>query len=183
MKTSNAILPALCCLLAFGLSGASAQDAAPADPGAPRFDRAVMDSCLEHARAQQDGGDPAACIGLASDKCMEEPGGFSTAGMANCLGQERFYWDARLNADYAKVMANAEAADAELKALDSAIPGQAPVLRQMQRDWIAYRDSSCLWEEAQWQGGTGGIVAASACAMRLTAQQALRLEQALQRDQ
>lgn len=49
-------------------------------------------------------------------------------------------------------------------------------LRNMQRAWINYRDAGCLYEQAQWFGGTGGGPATMACHMHETARQTLVLE-------
>jgi uncharacterized protein YecT (DUF1311 family) len=72
-----------------------------------------------------------------------------------------------------------EATDAELKELGLAEPSTSAALRDMQRTWIAYRDAACAYERSQWGGGTGGGPATADCLMRMTAAQALALEQRL----
>ena len=56
-----------------------------------------------------------------------------------------------------------------------ASPKAAPVLKEAQRNWIAFRDKSCEYQSVYFQGGTAGGPAASGCMLELTAQQALRL--------
>lgn len=61
-------------------------------------------------------------------------------------------------------------------ALSPTIPDAVDLLRQMQRDWIAYRDAACAWDYVQWGGGSGAGPAEAECLMRLTASQVLFLE-------
>lgn len=147
-------------LLAMLAAPAWAQDS-------PVFDPAPILACLP------DGGED--CIGLASSACMETGGGSTTVGMGFCLDAERRFWDDRLNGSYRQVMAQAKAADAD-PAEPGLVPRQVPALRDMQRHWIAYRDAACAYEATRWGGGTGAGPAATACAMQLTARQALRLD-------
>ena len=144
--------------------------AGPAVAQEPAYEPAILTACLAAGTDQRDG-----CIGKASDQCMLAPGGDTTVGMSTCLGQEVAQWDALLNGAYAKVMAEAEATDAEMKTLGSAAPPQVPALREMQRAWIGFRDAACGYEASRWGGGSGAGPAATSCAMELTARQALRL--------
>ena len=107
---------------------------------------------------------------------MNTRGGDSTIGMMTCLEGELKYWDARLNSAYAKRIATAKQQDAELMSLRSAAASLEKSLRTMQKSWISFRDASCLYEQAQWMGGTGGGPATLACHMHETARQALKLE-------
>ncbi|MCZ0962586.1 lysozyme inhibitor LprI family protein [Paracoccus benzoatiresistens] len=161
-----------CALLALALatSPALAQD----EPERPSFDAALIDRCLDDAGAAETP-DYAACIGAASGPCMESPGGYSTVGMSWCLNEELGVWDRKLNDSYGRVMAAAKAADAEMTDLGSAAEKQEPLLKQMQRDWIAFRDAACAYERSRWGGGTGGGPASVDCSLRLTAQQYFRL--------
>jgi uncharacterized protein YecT (DUF1311 family) len=151
--------------------------AMPAAAQEPAFDGTLVDACL----AEQSGedGQPQGCIGVAADPCMTAPGTSSTAGMSFCLGKELEHWDGLLNDAYGEVKAQAEATDAEMKQLGSAAEAQAPLLKEMQRSWIAFRDSACDWERSKWGGGTGAGPASAQCALTLTAQQYLRLAASL----
>jgi len=120
----------------------------------------------------------AVCIGTAAGVCMNSEMGGSTVGMGNCLNAELEFWDRRLNETYRMLRAKEQAADADLADL-AGLPGEggrADALRAMQRAWIAYRDTACAYERAQWGGGTGGGPAAVGCLMRMTGEQALYLE-------
>jgi uncharacterized protein YecT (DUF1311 family) len=140
------------------------------------FSTEATESCLA-AAADRPARD--VCVGLSADACIDTPDGYTTVGMGFCYGEEHGFWDARLNAAYGALMDVEEAADAELKELGAAAPSASAALRDMQRTWIAYRDAACAYERSQWGGGTGGGPATAACMMRLTAAQALTLEERL----
>jgi uncharacterized protein YecT (DUF1311 family) len=150
--------------------------AAPAIGQEVPFSTEATESCLEAAadRAARD-----ACVGLSASACIDTPDGYTTVGMGFCYGKELEFWDARLNAAYGTLMEIEATADAELKELGSAAPSASDALRDMQRAWIAYRDAACAYERSHWGGGTGGGPATADCLMRLTAAQALALEERL----
>ena len=152
--------------LVIALSGpAMAQD------GMPQFDGASTDACLS-AQAGPDG-NPESCIGSAARQCMEGESGGTTVVMSYCLGEELRHWDGLLNKSYAAVMAQSKATDDEMADLGSAAPKQAPLLQQMQRNWIAFRDAACSYEGSRWGGGTGAGPAGTDCMLTLTARQYL----------
>ena len=153
-------------ILALALAGpAMAQD------GKPSFDADLVDACL--ARNPDA---PQTCAGKASEVCIKTEGGYSTVGMGYCLAQELDHWDGLLNDAYGKLLAQSKAADAEMDDLGSAAPKQAPLLQQMQRDWIAFRDAACSYEGSRWGGGTGAGPAGTQCMMIQTARQYLWLD-------
>ncbi len=117
-----------------------------------------------------------ACPGRAAQDCIAQPGQDNTVGMVTCLDAERRYWDARLNAAFARRLADARKQDAEMASIRATVAAVEPSLRAMQRTWIAYRDAACRHEQAQWMGGTGGGPATMACHLHETARQALLLE-------
>jgi uncharacterized protein YecT (DUF1311 family) len=145
----------------------------------PVFTPAATEACVSEAEATSPGlGGHGVldCIGRAAGACMMTPGGDTTLGMMECLEGEQGYWDARLNVAYAGRIAAAQALDAEIRTRGSAAASVEGSLRTMQRAWISFRDASCLYEQAQWMGGTGGGPATQACHMHETARQALKLE-------
>ncbi len=148
-------------------------------PAEPAFSPSATDGCVSEAVANSPGlGGHGVldCIGRAAAACMMTPGGDTTLGMMDCLEGELGYWDSRLNAAYAKRIVGAQALDAEAQTLRSIAASVADSLRAMQRAWLSFRDASCLYEQAQWLGGTGGGPATLACHMQETARQALKLE-------
>ncbi|WP_378944004.1 lysozyme inhibitor LprI family protein [Paracoccus sp. R86501] len=148
-------------VLAVALAGpAMAQD------GKPTFDGVLVDACLTERTDA-----PLSCAGKAADACIETDGGYSTVGMNYCTARELDRWDGLLNGAYAKLMAQSKAMDDEMADLGSAAPKQAPLLQQMQRDWIAFRDAACSYEGSRWGGGTGAGPAGTRCMMIQTARQ------------
>ena len=149
--------------------------AAPAPAQELAFDPGRITACLDGAttRAARE-----ACIGIAAESCMAEtPGGSSTVGMGACLQRELAWWDARLNANYRRAMAEARDFDAGMT--DAERGGARPVaraLRAMQRAWIPFRDATCAYERSFWTTGTGAGPAELSCLLRMTARQALYLE-------
>lgn len=117
------------------------------------------------------------CIGQSAQACMSATSdGGTTVGMGGCLDRELQYWDGRLNVAYRALMKKAKRVDSEMAGSGATVPKLEPALRQMQRDWIPWRDATCDFERAQWGGGTGGGPATLSCLMRLTGEQALYLE-------
>jgi uncharacterized protein YecT (DUF1311 family) len=165
--TSGRLLALLALLGVSAGTSAAAQDLP--------FDIRATESCVAAApdpRAQR------TCIGASATECMATPAGSSTYGMGGCLDAELTWWDDRLNQVYRDLRAR----DARDDAANQGLPGaasQAEALRDMQRAWIAFRDASCHYERVQWGGGTGGGPAALDCLMRMTAEQAIFLEEAM----
>lgn len=138
------------------------------------FSIAATEACLEEAVGAAE---RRACIGSSARLCMDAtPGGNSTLGMIGCLDQEAQYWDRRLNETYRVLRAQTRQVDAE--APDFA-PSLADALREMQRAWIIFRDTTCAYEVAQWGGGSGGGPARLGCLMRQSGAQSLYLEETL----
>jgi uncharacterized protein YecT (DUF1311 family) len=116
------------------------------------------------------------CVGLSSQTCISSAGGDTTIGMMTCLEGELKFWDQRLNQAYAKRMQNANKEDKEMTSIRANTVSVSDSLRRMQRAWVSFRDAACLYEQAQWLGGTGGGPATMACQMHENARQALKLE-------
>lgn len=168
--------PAMPCIFGLGFTALVSGGAALAEPV---FSPAATEACVQEAYAASPGLSSHVvldCVGRAAGACMMTPGGDTTVGMIACLDGELGYWDARLNVAYAERIAAAQQLDAEMKALGSVTVSVENTLREMQRAWISFRDGACLYEQAQWMGGTGGGPATLACHMHETARQALRLE-------
>lgn len=164
--------------LALTILAGSYSTIAPAQ-AEPVFAPGATESCVSQTSASSPSlSDHAVldCIGRSAAACIMTPGGDTTIGMVECLGRERDYWDARLNAAYARRVVTAQEQDTELRGLGSAAASIEERLRAMQRAWMSFRDTSCLYEQAQWMGGTGGGPATMTCHMHETARQALKLE-------
>jgi uncharacterized protein YecT (DUF1311 family) len=164
--------------LTLSLLAGSSAIGAPA-LGEPVFAADATEACVIEAHAISPGlCDHAVldCAGRAAAACMMTPGGDTTIGMIECLGGELSYWNERLTAAYAERTAIAAQLDADLRELGSTAARMEESLQAMQAAWASFRDTSCLYEQAQWMGGTGAGPATMACHMKATAQQALKLE-------
>ena len=137
------------------------------------FDIGATEACLAAADSDAARFD---CAGTSAAACARSPDGGTTVGTGFCYGREADYWDARLNAAFAALRSAERAMMDEMAAIGARVPDTVDALRDMQRAWIGYRDASCAYEYATWGGGTGGGPATSACLMRETARQTLKLE-------
>ncbi|WPO98252.1 lysozyme inhibitor LprI family protein [Pseudomonas sp. HR96] len=88
----------------------------------------------------------------AYDACMNATS--STAGMLDCIARETRSQDARLNANY----------QAAIKTL---APQQRTALRDVQRQWMQFRDADCALEQGV-TGGTVDRINASMCLLQAT---------------
>ena len=147
--------------------------ATPATAQEFAFSTEAVEGCLA---GLAEGEDARTCIGASANVCMATEAGGTTVGMGACLSRELSYWDDRLNRVYGAVMTKARAIDAEMDGLGSAVPPQAPALREMQRAWITFRDAKCDYARSLWGGGTGGGPATVECLMQTTGAQVMYLE-------
>lgn len=160
-------------LLAWCLAGLGSLHASPV------YTDQATEACVTQAASASpslSGHAVLACAGLSAQRCMAAPGGDTTVGMMDCLQAELGYWDRRLNAAYARRMGAARAEDAAMTRIRATTASLADSLKAMQRSWMRYRDAACLYEQAQWLGGTGGGPASLACHLHETARQTLKLE-------
>lgn len=155
MRGSNALL-ATCFTALLIASPALAQS----EPELLPADQAGMEQCLQSAtergvRAEE-------CIGFVQDPCQETEDGQSTAGSIACIAREHAYWDRLLNQTYARLR-EAGSDDRNL------------ALRDLQRQWLAWREARCAYEAQLYEGGTYGNVVANHCFTQETARRAIDL--------
>lgn len=105
----------------------------------------ALDACV--ARETADGRDGAACIGLLSGPCQDQPGGSSTAGMIDCLRAEGEGWQALLDRSLADAQADPDLEPAAKRALARS---QADWRRSLERSLAVYdgRDGT-FWPVAK----------------------------------
>ncbi len=120
-------------------------------------DAKALSACTEQAE------DQSACIGTASDTCMENDQGSTTIGISACLARETDWWDTRLNNAYSGL---ADTLDDESFA----------ALKKAQHAWIAWRDSACEFEYTYWREGTIRSSFYGSCMLDLTARRAIDLQ-------
>ena len=139
------------------LAGAASSDAQNRKPTAAEI-KLVRDCAAKHP---DDGkGEEECAFKLVADPCIEKNG--SNLGTADCYRIETAIWDAILNDNYKELMA----------ALDD--KEQAQKLKDMQRAWIAFRDTTCdfYWFKIR---GSMSVPMTAACQLRETARRALLL--------
>ncbi|HWK01364.1 MAG TPA: lysozyme inhibitor LprI family protein [Xanthobacteraceae bacterium] len=144
-----------CLLLLFCTTALQAQDR---KPGADEI-RLIQDCAAKHV---DDGeGEGACAFKLVADPCVEKDG--SNLGTANCYRMEEAIWDQLLNENYKSLMASIEDKQDQDK------------LKEMQRAWIAYRDTTCdfYWHKIH---GSMAVPMGAACRLRETARRALLLK-------
>lgn len=98
---------------------------------------------------------------LVATPCTDTKAGQSNLGMADCYRVEQVIWDDLLNDNFKSLRDD----------LDDARKAK---LRDMQRAWIAYRDTTCAFYADKIQGSMA-VPMAAACATRETARRALVL--------
>jgi len=99
----------------------------------------------------------------AYTQCMDKAS--STVAMSSCIGAETKLQDARLNRVYKQLMSKLEAASQKS-------------LRDVQRQWIAYRDGNCNFH-VQASGGTMAQLEGAMCMLDMTRERAAELERVL----
>lgn len=97
---------------------------------------------------------------LVADPCVEKND--SNLGTADCYRIERAVWDGILNENYKKLMA----------AIGD--PNDQAKLKEMQRAWIVFRDTTCdfYWHKIR---GSMAVPMTAACQLRETARRAFLL--------
>lgn len=110
------------------------------EPRAPR-----LEACV--ARETAEGRDGAACIGLLSGPCQEQPGGASTYGMIDCLRDEGADWSRLLEDALRRAQADPDLEPAARRALARS---QADWRRGVERSLAVYdgRDGT-FWPVAK----------------------------------
>lgn len=120
--------------------------------------RLVRDCAAKHA---DDGeGERECAFKLVADPCAEKDG--SNLGTANCYRMEEAIWDRLLNENYEELMGSID----DKRDRDK--------LKEMQRAWIGYRDTTCdfYWYKTH---GSMSVPMNASCRLRETARRALLL--------
>ncbi|AXO87136.1 DUF1311 domain-containing protein [Pseudomonas parafulva] len=100
-------------------------------------------------------------------QCMDKAA--STLAMNVCVTDETRVQDQRLNIAYKQLIRKLEIA-------------QVKRLREVQRDWIAFRDKNCGFH-AQLSGGSMASVEQGICVMDMTQERAAEMERLLKPEQ
>ena len=155
---------AIACLVASSAMGHAAPDHVPAQSASESASMA----CLSQADEGVVGG--GSCIGRLVAPCSEAA--VTTSAQLACIAPEQDIWDHRLEAAYAKLMRAYESADADYEP----IRRLAPLLRNTQQSWRAWRDAKCGFEYSKFRGGSLGRIASAYCHLEETANRSLELQ-------
>ncbi|WP_299839746.1 lysozyme inhibitor LprI family protein [uncultured Paracoccus sp.] len=106
------------------------------------------------------------CAGSVQASCLArvqkaQPDLHPVDRQLQCIDAEAQWWEAELNTRYARLRKIERARGAE----------RAEALKQMERDWISFRDARCAYDRLTNGRGTGGAVAEPLCRMQETARQ------------
>jgi uncharacterized protein YecT (DUF1311 family) len=153
--TSRFSLPA-------GLAAVVLLWSAPHAVAANAKDTAAIGACAKKYAEDVDEAERRCVFKLVADPCTKKPSGQTTLGTAECYRAEQEIWDALLNENFRALR-------------DDLDEGQKTKLRDMQRAWIAYRDTTCAFYHDKIQG-TMATGMAAACVARETARRALLLK-------
>ena len=149
----RALVVATALLLVWPLAARAAPDAKATE---------LIEDCVKTAApAGKPMSDAERCIGIVANPCLDDDRTKSTADMNACVDREHAVWDDILNETFRRLR----------EKLDEA---QRVKLREMQRAWLADRETTCAfyWD---FYRGTMASPMAAACINRETARRALFL--------
>ncbi len=124
-------------------------------------DAAAIRACAEKYADNLDQVERRCLFALASDPCVKRREMRGDASRAECFRAEQAIWDELLNENFRKLR-------------DGLDDEQKEKLREMQRAWIAYRDTTCQFYYDKIQGTMANTMIA-ACLARETARRAVLL--------
>lgn len=126
------------------------------------FDIAASEDCFFAADTTMEARQ--ICFGLAAKKCIESNEiADDPTGMTACYSGELAYWNTRLDQNYELFTDFAEAE--EMKALET-----------LRKNWAAYRNATCEYEQFLSGENDANGLAWTQCSMKLTAAHSVYLE-------
>ncbi len=152
-------LPSMAAFAAVALLCGAAPGFAQSPVGAR--DVAAIRGCADKYAENVDEGERRCVFALVSDPCVKRRETQPDASRAECFRAEQAIWDEILNDNFRKLR-------------DDLDDDQQAKLRDMQRAWIAYRDTTCQFYYDKIQGSMATTMIA-ACLTRETARRALLL--------
>jgi uncharacterized protein YecT (DUF1311 family) len=143
-------------LVLFAVSAGVAQDRKPA-----KKEVDAIRACAVKYADDVSEGERRCLFNLVATPCTKRPEAKSTAGTADCYRREQAIWDDLLNENFKRLN-------------DDLDEQQKTKAREMQRAWIAYRDTTCAFYYDKIQGSMATSMTA-ACLARETARRGLLL--------
>ena len=133
-------------------------------------DIAKIDACLSSAAAWKEA---EMCIGTIDGPC-QAAGSYSTQEMVECVAREGRAWKSILDAQLARLHANAKETDNSWSSGGTG-PELDAAMSEAQEAWIAFLESQCHYLRQLNFGGSIVRLNASSCYMRMTAERAIEL--------
>jgi uncharacterized protein YecT (DUF1311 family) len=162
------LLKSRAALLAAALS-ASLAATATADPLLTKAEIAKaakrIEACLSK-QASLSPGQPTKCIGLIKGECDDAISAGGEAAHATCSDNEEAAWDVLLNTAWSEFPADLS-------------PKRFAQLKQIQKQWLAYREAKCGFLNDLEQVSGWGIMLEADCRMDETARRTLELRDIL----
>lgn len=90
------------------------------------------------------------------DACLGAPAGQTTAGMIDCSHKAYLAYDKRMNDVYQRIMHNAD-------------PQSRTLIRNAQRQWLAYREAQRQADNGPWRADRGSIASVDIEALNVDA--------------
>ncbi len=128
---------------------------------------AKIESCLtKQLNAAAGRGDSRKCIGLIEGDCEDKISAGGEAAHATCSDNETAAWDALLNKAWADMPT-------------TLTPERFAVLKEVQRQWLAYRKAKCAFLNDMDRPGAWGLMLEADCLKDETARRTLELRDIL----
>ena len=95
-------------------------------------------------------------IEAQAEACFGTPAGQTTEGMTDCSHQAYLAYDKRMNDMYQRIMRNAD-------------PQTRTLIRNAQRQWLAYREAQRQADNGPWRADRGSMASADIEALNVDA--------------
>lgn len=123
---------------------------------------AKIESCLTKQFSAPAGADNRKCIGLIEGECEDQISAGGEAAHATCSDNETAAWDVLLNKAWGDLSG-------------ALAPERFAALKDVQRQWLAYRTAKCAFLNDMDQPGAWGLMLQADCAMDETSRRTLEL--------
>jgi uncharacterized protein YecT (DUF1311 family) len=147
--------------IAVGVIGFAPGRVAAGVDGATDEQVAAIRNCADENQNDVTEAERACLFTLVATPCQNTPQGQSNLGIADCFRLEQAIWDELLNDNYKRLRSGLN-------------EKQSVALRDMQRAWLAARETTCAFYDVKTHGSIA-IPLGAACLARETARRALLL--------
>ena len=126
-----------------------------------------IEACLQkQSNAPGGTGDSRKCIGWIKSDCDDKISAGGEAAHATCSDNETAAWDVLLNKAWSEMPADLG-------------PERFAVMKDIQKQWLAYRDAKCAFLDDPTRSSAWGIMLEADCRMDETSRRAIELRDIL----